>query len=136
MRIFVDPGHGGSDSGASFGSYREKDATLGIGLHLCKSLKLKNHIPCLSRTGDYRITLNERARLANKFEADLFISLHTNADADPDQTDDPEAHGSEIWIYPGSKKGLRLATAIATCIPTFFPGNIYLFQFQLLLYSR
>ena len=125
MKIFVDPGHGGADAGATFGPLREKDVTLGIGLALCESLQRKNHITSISRASDYRVPLDVRARLANQSKSDLFISLHTNADPDPDQVGDLEARGSEIWIYPGSKKGRKLAEAIALAVPVFFPGRTW-----------
>ncbi|KKL52050.1 hypothetical protein LCGC14_2289410, partial [marine sediment metagenome] len=75
MKIFVDPGHGGGDAGATFGSLREKDVTLGVGLALCESLERKNHITSISRASDYKVPLHVRARLANQSESDLFISL-------------------------------------------------------------
>ncbi len=125
MKIFVDPGHGGADAGATFGPLREKDVTLGVGLALCESLQSKNHITSISRLSDYRVPLHRRARLANQNKSDLFISLHTNADPDPDQVGDLEARGSEIWIYPGSKKGRKLAEAIALAVPVFFPGRTW-----------
>ena len=125
MKIFVDPGHGGADAGATFRPLREKDVTLAVGLALCESLERKNHTIWISRASDYYIPLDGRAILANHSKSDLFISLHTNADPDPDQAGDLEAKGSEIWIYPGSKGGRRLAEAIALAVPVFFPGRTW-----------
>jgi N-acetylmuramoyl-L-alanine amidase len=80
--IVIDPGHGGRDFGASGylkGVY-EKDVVLKIAKELAK--KIRNELQCevfLTRTRDRYLTLEERTAIANTKNADLFISIHTNA---------------------------------------------------------
>jgi len=80
-RIVIDPGHGGFDSGAVGKSgLMEKDVTLDIALKLYDRFKKEGTmIPFLTRTDDYFVPLAERAVSANQFQADLFLSLHINA---------------------------------------------------------
>lgn len=80
VKIFIDPGHGGKDAGAVALSLKEKDLTLAI------SKELKNILDDyqgtnvkLSRTTDKTVSLNARTDAANKWGADLFISIHINA---------------------------------------------------------
>ena len=81
-RIVIDPGHGGRDRGASGylkGVY-EKDVVLKIAKELAK--KIRKELQCevfLTRTRDRYLTLEERTAIANTKNADLFISIHTNA---------------------------------------------------------
>lgn len=81
-RIVIDPGHGGRDFGASGylkGVY-EKDVVLKIAKMLAK--KIREEVQCevfLTRTRDRYLTLEERTAIANTKNADLFISIHTNA---------------------------------------------------------
>ncbi len=81
-RIVIDPGHGGKDFGASGiikGIY-EKDITLMIAKKLAK--RIRETLKCeviLTRTTDIYLTLEERTAIANTKNADLFISIHTNA---------------------------------------------------------
>ncbi|MCD4788249.1 MAG: N-acetylmuramoyl-L-alanine amidase [Desulfobacterales bacterium] len=80
--IVIDPGHGGRDFGASGylkGVY-EKDVVLKIAKELAK--KIRKELQCevfLTRTRDRYLTLEERTAIANTKNADLFISIHTNA---------------------------------------------------------
>jgi len=80
-RIVVDPGHGGHDPGAmgTDGS-REKDVVLDIGLKLARKLKDEMGIDVvMTRSTDVFIPLEERTAIANKVNADLFVSIHANA---------------------------------------------------------
>ncbi|MFZ3170722.1 MAG: N-acetylmuramoyl-L-alanine amidase [Carboxydocellales bacterium] len=77
-KIVIDPGHGGSDPGAVKFGLLEKAINLDIALQL-KS-KLANFADVtLTRSNDTFISLSNRAALANKIGADLFISIHVNA---------------------------------------------------------
>ncbi len=84
-RIIIDPGHGGKDAGA-VGYYKhvhEKDVVLEIGKRLAR--KIKRQLGCeviMTRNSDRFLTLEERTAIANTRNADLFISLHTNAHSD------------------------------------------------------
>jgi len=94
-RIVIDPGHGGRDFGAP-GYYKgvhEKDIVLQIGLKL--AAKLRKELGCevlMTRTTDKYLTLEERTAFANTKNADLFISIHTNAH------DDKRAYGIETYF--------------------------------------
>lgn len=83
-RIVLDPGHGGKDKGAiSPNNTYEKNITLAIALELKKILI--SRLGCeviLTRSTDRYISLEERTAIANSRNADLFISIHTNAHAD------------------------------------------------------
>lgn len=84
-RIVVDPGHGGKDFGAPgyLKGVHEKKIVLQIAQRLTK--KLKKELKCeviLTRNNDRYLTLEERTAFANTKNADLFISIHTNASRD------------------------------------------------------
>jgi len=79
--IVIDPGHGGKDPGAiGAGGIQEKDVVLPIAMEVKKYLeKYKNLKVYLTREDDKFIPLGNRIEFANKKNADLFISIHTNA---------------------------------------------------------
>jgi len=80
-RIVVDPGHGGQDPGAiGAGKTMEKDIVLAIGLKLADRLRSELGMDVvMTRSTDVFIPLEERTAIANKVNADLFISVHANA---------------------------------------------------------
>ena len=80
-RIVVDPGHGGHDPGAVGPSgIQEKDVVLAIGLDLRDKLKEELGVDVvMTRSTDIFIPLEERTAIANKVNADLFVSVHANA---------------------------------------------------------
>jgi len=80
-RIVVDPGHGGHDPGAVGQSgLQEKDVVLSIGLKLREKLKEELALDVvMTRSSDVFIPLEERTAIANKVNADLFVSIHANA---------------------------------------------------------
>ena len=80
-RIVVDPGHGGHDPGAVGQSgLQEKDVVLSIGLKLRDKLKEELGLDVvMTRSTDIFIPLEERTAIANKVNADLFVSIHANA---------------------------------------------------------
>ncbi|MBN1635232.1 MAG: N-acetylmuramoyl-L-alanine amidase [Deltaproteobacteria bacterium] len=79
-RIVIDPGHGGKDPGAlGPGGIREKNVALAISKALAQRLQQDGFEVFLTRTSDVFLTLEERTAFANKKKADLFISIHLNA---------------------------------------------------------
>jgi N-acetylmuramoyl-L-alanine amidase len=80
-RIVVDPGHGGHDPGAiGAGKTMEKDIVLAMGLKLAERLRSELGMDVvMTRSTDVFIPLEERTAIANKINADLFISIHANA---------------------------------------------------------
>lgn len=104
MKIFIDPGHGGSDPGAvGINGTRESDVVLKVGLKLKEILINNGFTVRMSRETDEYVSLTKRAELANKTAADLFISIHCNGFTNPD------AKGSEVYSYPGNAQAEKLA---------------------------
>ncbi|CAK7023179.1 N-acetylmuramoyl-L-alanine amidase [Tissierella sp.] len=110
MKVFLDAGHGGKDPGALGNSLREKDINLSVALKVGEILKRYNIDVLYSRTTDIFIELSERATMANKANADIFISIHCNAD------ESVNAKGVETYSYPSSSKGTTLAKYIQDSI--------------------
>jgi len=78
-RVVLDPGHGGGDQGARTKSgLLEKDLTLDIAQRVARLLAASGYDVVLTRTTDRRVSLRERAQLANGDQADLFVSIHVN----------------------------------------------------------
>jgi N-acetylmuramoyl-L-alanine amidase len=82
--VVIDPGHGGADSGTRDAKGDlEKDCTLDWALRLESLLKSEGWRVFLTRTNDVQVGLQDRVAIADKHKADLFISLHFNATAQP-----------------------------------------------------
>jgi N-acetylmuramoyl-L-alanine amidase len=106
--IVIDPGHGGKDNGAPGynNGVKEKTITLDMALKLAK--QFRKNIQCkviLTREDDRFLTLDERTQIADRNNADLFISIHTNA------SKNRSAHGTETYILSHStdKEAARVA---------------------------
>lgn len=101
VRIVLDAGHGGKDSGAVGNGLREKDLTLDIvkkiGNLLAEYEGVEVHY---TRTDDRFLELSERAEIANKLKADYFISVHINAGG---------GTGFESYIYNGNVSQAAIA---------------------------
>ncbi|MBC8018008.1 MAG: N-acetylmuramoyl-L-alanine amidase [Verrucomicrobia bacterium] len=80
-RIVIDPGHGGHDPGAvGLSGLQEKEVVLAVGLRLRDLLKEELGLDVvMTRSSDVFIPLEERTAIANKVNADLFLSVHANA---------------------------------------------------------
>ena len=81
VRVTIDPGHGGKDSGAVGPTgLKEKDLVLAIGRMVREKLSRTGEYDVrMTRDSDVFIPLEERTAMANKGRADLFVSLHINA---------------------------------------------------------
>jgi N-acetylmuramoyl-L-alanine amidase len=77
--VVLDPGHGGKDPGNRVGNRNEKTATLALAQELGDQLKASGFKVLLTRTKDKFIELPVRPDIANRANADLFVSLHFNA---------------------------------------------------------
>jgi len=84
-RIVIDAGHGGHDSGTlGPGGIEEKDVVLDVALRLGALLKQRLGADVIyTRDTDTFIPLETRTAIANKAQADLFISIHANSSSDP-----------------------------------------------------
>jgi len=79
-KIVIDPGHGGKDPGAiGVDGIKEKEVVLSVALNLAEYLKQDGYAVYLTRDKDVFLSLEERTARANSLEADLFISIHANA---------------------------------------------------------
>ncbi|MCA1583758.1 MAG: N-acetylmuramoyl-L-alanine amidase [Acidobacteria bacterium] len=79
-RIVIDPGHGGRDPGAGVRELNEAELTLDVALRLEKLLQQEPGIDTvLTRRSDVYVSLEERTAIANRENADLFLSIHANA---------------------------------------------------------
>ncbi|MED4106441.1 N-acetylmuramoyl-L-alanine amidase, partial [Halalkalibacterium halodurans] len=95
VKIFLDPGHGGSDSGAVSNGLKESDVVLDIARRTADVLRTQySGVEVqLSRTGDTTVNLQDRANMANNWGADYFVSFHANAGG---------GRGFETYIHNGS----------------------------------
>lgn len=112
--ILIDPGHGGKDPGAVDGfsaaerdkiNTREADVNLAVGLLLYNSLIAQGARATMTRSSNWYPTLQQRCDMANKFGANLFISLHCNSGPS-------SAVGIETLYLPTSTNGKRLAELV------------------------
>jgi len=135
MNIIIDAGHGGQDFGATFKEAKEKDITLSIAKKVANNYILGKKI--MTRERDEMVPLEKRVQIANNSGYDFFISIHCNADPDPDIPGMPEGKGEEIWYCQGSKKGEACAKALASFVDMFFldepfrgckAGNFYVLR--------
>ncbi len=79
-RVVIDPGHGGHDPGAQGKGLDESDLTLDVALRLEKLLQKEAGLEVtLTRRTDVYVPLEERTAIANRQNADLFLSIHANA---------------------------------------------------------
>ncbi len=106
-RIVVDAGHGGHDSGTlGPGGLQEKDVVLDVALRLGKLLKARLGADVIyTRDDDTFIPLETRTAIANKAQADLFISVHANS------SPDASARGVETYYlnFTNSSDALEVA---------------------------
>lgn len=104
--VVLDAGHGGKDPGrpTKYG-YKEKDIALKIVLAVGEALEKNPDIKVIyTRKTDVFLELHERAKIANKADADLFVSIHCNAH-------NSQAYGSETYVLAtrGDSKNLDIA---------------------------
>lgn len=80
--IMIDPGHGGHDGGAVANGLKEKDVNLQFAKMLGKMLKAEGFNILYTRSTDIFIPLEKRTAMANARKADIFVSIHCNANTD------------------------------------------------------
>jgi N-acetylmuramoyl-L-alanine amidase len=104
--VVIDPGHGGKDSGAPGKALgHEKDYNLAAGLALRDALEKRGYDVVMTRKTDVFLPLPERVKIAREAKADLFISLHSDAD--------PKAQAKGATVYTLSQGGVQRAKALA-----------------------
>lgn len=92
--VIIDAGHGGKDPGSVVGKAKEKNIVLDVALKLGNLIKSnqKNIKVVFTRDGDFFVPLMDRAQIANKINANLFISIHAN------YCGSPEIYGTETYV--------------------------------------
>ena len=106
--IVIDPGHGGNDPGAVSGKLLEKELNLAVAKKFGELISdgMPDVKVIYTRTGDTYPGLAERGAMANKANADLFFSIHTNAH------ENSAANGTSTYIMGMSKNNENLAEAM------------------------
>ncbi|WP_250675976.1 N-acetylmuramoyl-L-alanine amidase [Paraclostridium ghonii] len=92
-KVYLDPGHGGTDSGAIGNGIQEKDIVLSVAKKVEAKLKKCNLDVRMSRTTDVYKTLEYRSSDANSWGADCFVSIHANS------AEVSSAQGVETFCY-------------------------------------
>ena len=106
-KIVIDPGHGGRDPGTHGLFSNEKDVVLKISLELKRIFNenMPDMQVVLTRSDDSFPSLTERSRIANDFEADLFISIHAN------WLSNPNVAGTETYVMGTQNIGRNFEVA-------------------------
>jgi N-acetylmuramoyl-L-alanine amidase len=96
--IAIDAGHGYPDPGAigKLGT-KEKDITLDIAKRVAKLLEAKGAKVIMTRPGESEVGLYQRTSVANSAKANLFVSIHINAN------DNTDLGGTSTYVYSGAK---------------------------------
>ncbi len=110
--ILVDPGHGGRDPGAIGNGIQEKNVVLPISLFVGQSLQSMGYTVYYSRTNDVEVDLAPRVSLAERVNADVFVSIHANSLASRSSN----VNGVETFYARGSSMGRELATYVQSQI--------------------
>jgi len=107
-KVVVDAGHGGHDPGAvGRTGLKEKDVNLDIAKRLANRLRLEGVTVVMTRSTDKFIPLGERVHIANAAKADLFISIHANANRSR------SVHGFEVYYVSPSVNDANRASYAA-----------------------
>ncbi len=103
--VVIDAGHGGKDPGCHGSTYKEKDIALAVALKLGKYIEdnMKDVRVVYTRKTDIFVELQERAMIANRAKADLFICVHCNSACVHDKKSKKDicrdqVHGAETYV--------------------------------------
>ena len=106
FKVALDAGHGGHDYGAIYHGHIEKNISLAVVLKVGKILEKNSGIDVIyTRKTDVFIDLIERANIANRADANIFVSIHCNANKNT------AADGSETYVMGMSKNASNLEAA-------------------------
>lgn len=106
FKVVLDPGHGGNDFGAVYHGYVEKNNALNVALKVGKILEKDPNIQVIyTRKTDVFIELDERANIANRNDANIFVSIHCNANKNL------AASGTETYVMGVTRNASNLEVA-------------------------
>lgn len=118
--VLLDPGHGGIETGsAGSNGLVEKDLNLTVANLTKSALEREGATVVLTRTGDYRVTLDVRSALAQRLKPPLMVSIHHNGGADG-PSDEP---GTEMYYQSASPASKRLAGLLYEEVFGVFAGR-------------
>jgi len=117
MKVFLDAGHGGGDSGAVNGARYEKNDVLALTLKIDEKLKSRGIDVKLARSNDTFVELYNRTNDANNWGANLYLSIHRNSAS-------ASANGVETWIVSNALNDtVEFATKLNDDIAKYFKKN-------------
>lgn len=120
--IAIDPGHGGTDPGAVYNGLQEKNINWQIAQRVAALLSARGATTLLTRSGDDDVGLYERTDMANRAGADLFVSIHSNANVNP------AVQGTATYILSESGGGdpgrWKESLKLANFIQSHLVGNL------------
>jgi len=106
IKVVLDAGHGGKDSGTLGNALKEKDIVLAVTLKVGALLEKRNDVDVIyTRTTDVFVGLKDRADIANKSNADLFVSIHCNG------VSSESPRGFETFVFGIARTKDNLETA-------------------------
>ncbi len=106
FRVVLDAGHGGKDYGAIYHGFIEKNIALNVTLKVGKLLEKDGGTQVIyTRKSDIFIELEDRPRIANKADANIFVSIHCNGEAKK------AAYGTETFVIGNTKYASNLEVA-------------------------
>jgi len=142
-KVVLDPGHGGKDPGAiGPRGVREKEVNLGVALELARILRSRGVEVVLTRSTDVFIPLEERSRIANREQPDLFISIHADAARGSSAAgstayvvEEEFRHGGQVYTLSdraslAARKATLNVTHVGSAAPT---GSVLLALWQVML---
>ncbi len=115
--VFLDPGHGGTDTGARGAQVDEKDVNLDVALRVGKILQQSGIEVAYSRTEDVFVSLEEESAMANRLNAGVFVSIHCNSSSTTTASGTETyfyAPESSYWLYAQRDERYRLASCLQT----------------------
>lgn len=124
-KVVIDAGHGGSDAGAIGGDIYEKDITLDVSKRVQDLLAKQGYIVQMTRAGDSYVSLQDRVAISEKFDPDIFVSIHVNSSVRPEIT------GVETHYYHQESMSLAqtvhssLASAVSSPNRGLFKSKFY-----------
>jgi N-acetylmuramoyl-L-alanine amidase len=113
--VVIDPGHGGGDRGTHWNGLTEKLLTLDVARRVETILRDHGVTTVMTRRTDRTVSLDDRARLANRFSGSLLVSIHFNANRITGIS------GHETFYR--SEPGRRVAQSIQSCLAAALPGT-------------